>query len=126
MLLVAFSTLAVALTALRRPSKAVATGLEPRISAILGTFLILTVTFLPTVDIDPGLKVVALTIMTIGVGLALYCLVWLGQSYSIMATARKLVTSGPYRFVRHLALYAAELFTISGVTLANFSPCLRC
>jgi protein-S-isoprenylcysteine O-methyltransferase Ste14 len=119
-LLIVFSILALALTVLRRPVKAVAAGLEPRISAILGTFLIITVTLLPPVEVDASVKIVALTLMTIGIGLSLYCLSWLGQSYSIMATARKLVTSGPYRVVRH-PLYAAELLTLVGVALANFS-----
>jgi protein-S-isoprenylcysteine O-methyltransferase Ste14 len=119
-LLVAFSTLAVALTVLRRPSKAAAVGLEPRLSAIIGTFLIVTITLLPPVEVNIPVKVIALIIMTIGVGLSVYCLAWLGQSYSIMATARKLVTGGPYCFVRH-PLYAAELLGIVGITLANFS-----
>jgi protein-S-isoprenylcysteine O-methyltransferase Ste14 len=120
-LAVAFSGLSVALTALRRPSRAVAAGWEPRISAILGTFLILTITFLPPVTMEPSIKVVALTIILVGLVLSVYCLSWLGKSYSVMATARKLVTGGPYRFVRH-PLYAAEFLMMLGITIANFSP----
>ncbi len=45
---------------------------------------------------------------------------WLGQSCAVMAAARKLVTGGPYRFVRH-PLYAAELIMILGLILWNLS-----
>lgn len=120
LLLILFSTVAVALTVLRRPTKIVASGLEPRISAILGTYSVLTISLLPTVNPGAALEAVAVVIMVIGAGLSVYCLIWLGQSYSIMAAARKLVTGGPYRFVRH-PLYAAELLTIFGIALANFS-----
>ena len=38
----------------------------------------------------------------------------LGRSFSVMAEARYLVTSGPYRFVRH-PLYLAEELAVVGV-----------
>jgi protein-S-isoprenylcysteine O-methyltransferase Ste14 len=44
----------------------------------------------------------------------------LGRSLSIMPEARRLVMSGPYRFVRH-PLYAAEEIAILGVWLQFMS-----
>ncbi|RVD65132.1 isoprenylcysteine carboxylmethyltransferase family protein, partial [Mesorhizobium sp. M7A.F.Ca.ET.027.03.2.1] len=45
---------------------------------------------------------------------------WLGRTFSIMATARKLVTSGPYAVVRH-PLYICEAIFVSGVIISHLS-----
>lgn len=119
-LVLVFSALAVVLTILRRPTKAVAPGLEPRVSAILGTFLMLTLPFLPGTETGVDVKLASFGVMTIGVALSIYCLSWLGRSWSIMATARNLVTKGPYGVVRH-PLYASEMITMFGVALGYFS-----
>lgn len=58
--------------------------------------------------------------MIVGLLTSVYCLAWLGRSFAIMATARKLVTGGPYSIVRN-PLYACEMLTISGIVIANFS-----
>ncbi|TLN05572.1 isoprenylcysteine carboxylmethyltransferase family protein, partial [bacterium] len=42
-------------------------------------------------------------------------------SFSITAEARKLVTGGPYRFVRH-PVYLGEMLAAAGVTVWRFSP----
>lgn len=119
-LLIVFSVLAVGLTLFRRPAKAVAQGWEPRVSALLGTYLMVSIPLLDGIDIGPFWSVVAIVVMIAGLAASAYCLAWLGRSYSIMATARKLVTAGPYRVVRH-PLYAAEILTLVGVVIANFS-----
>jgi protein-S-isoprenylcysteine O-methyltransferase Ste14 len=49
-----------------------------------------------------------------GSAAAVIALVRLGRSFSVMAEARRLVTSGPYRFVRH-PLYLAEELAIIGI-----------
>ena len=38
-----------------------------------------------------------------------------------MATARELVTDGPYKIIRH-PLYGAEVITIVGVAIGHWSP----
>ena len=115
-----FALLLVATTVIRLPAKNSAVGLEPRVSAILGTFLTLFLIVLPKGEISAEAKVLAAVIILCGTGLSIYCLYWLGRSFSVMAHARRLVTEGPYSFVRH-PLYAAEMITLMGITLANFS-----
>jgi len=46
---------------------------------------------------------------------------WLGKSFSILAEARRLVTEGPYRVVRH-PLYICEGIATVGVMLQVISP----
>ena len=46
---------------------------------------------------------------------------WLGKSFSILAEARRLVTSGPYRVVRH-PLYLCEGIALLGIALQVISP----
>jgi protein-S-isoprenylcysteine O-methyltransferase Ste14 len=57
----------------------------------------------------------------LGTLLSIYCLYFLGKSFSIMATARSLVSTGPYGIVRH-PLYLAEAITVAGIILAHWSP----
>lgn len=121
LLLITFSGLAALLTVIRNPTKAVASGIEPRISALLGTFLILTLPFLPGAENGVAVQFVALPITFIGLVGAIYCMAWLGRSFAIMAAARNLVTGGPYSVVRH-PLYATELVAIFGVVLSSLSP----
>lgn len=119
-LMLLFSGLAVALTVARRPARGVAQGLEPRISALLGSFLVVSIPLLPSADVGPIWSVVAIVLMIAGLLSSLWCLAWLGRSYSVMATARKLVVEGPYTIVRH-PLYACEMLTIIGVIVAALS-----
>ncbi len=120
LLMVIFGGLAVVLTILRRPAQGVARGIEPRVSAFLGSFLVIGIPLLPTHDVGPFWSAVAMVIMVAGTLLSLWCLAWLGRSYSIMATARKLVVLGPYSVVRH-PLYACEMLAVVGIIIATFS-----
>jgi len=45
----------------------------------------------------------------------------LGRSFSVLPEARALVTSGPYRHVRH-PVYLGEIITYGGLLLASLSP----
>ena len=56
-----------------------------------------------------------------GTSLSFVVLRWLGKSFSILAEARRLVTEGPYRIVRH-PLYLCEGVALVGVTLQVLSP----
>jgi len=46
---------------------------------------------------------------------------WLGRAFSIMPEARRLVTHGPYRVVRH-PLYICEEVAVIGVFIQVLSP----
>ena len=103
-------------TVMRLPPRDTAAGLEPRIMAIAGTFIMMLLIVLPAGTIGPELRLVSAVLILVGTILSVYCIRQLGRSFSIMATARELVTKGPYRVVRH-PLYGAEVVTIFGVVL---------
>jgi len=115
-----FSGLIVALTTIRRAPIAIASGWMPRVAAFLGTFLIIGMPALPAGQIGPFWSSIAIALMLVGLLSSVYSLAWLGRSFAVMATARKLVTGGPYGIVRN-PLYACEMVTILGVVIANFS-----
>ncbi|MEW6641871.1 MAG: isoprenylcysteine carboxylmethyltransferase family protein [Pseudomonadota bacterium] len=96
-------------------------GLEPRISALLGTFFAMSLSLLPEVDLGPILSVVSTMLIIVGAVLSFAVLRWLGKSFSIMAEARRLVTDGPYRLVRH-PLYICEGIALVGRVLQVVSP----
>ncbi len=96
-------------------------GIEPRISALLGTFSAMSLSLLPEVEMGATLSIVSTGLIIIGASLSFVVLRWLGKSFSIMAEARLLVTGGPYRLVRH-PLYICEGIALVGRVLQVFSP----
>ena len=98
-----------------------AKGLEPRISALLGTFLLTGLALLPKANLGPVLSSISTILILVGASLSFLVLRWLGKSFSIMAEARRLVVAGPYRIVRH-PLYLCEGLAILGVMLQVISP----
>jgi len=118
----AFLILIVATAAVRLKPLRSADGIEPRVTAMAGTFaMVLLILITPTIELPPAFKVLALCLTVIGFSLSAYVLYWLGRSFSIMAEARRLVTAGPYAIVRH-PLYVVEEIAVLGVLLFNLSP----
>jgi protein-S-isoprenylcysteine O-methyltransferase Ste14 len=114
----AFAVVAVAATIFRLKPIRSAGGFEPRFTALSGTFLLLLLVLIPPhKELPPVLIAVALSLLIGGTLLAVYVLSWLGRSFSIMAQARKLVTSGPYSFVRHPLYVTEEIATIGLILL---------
>lgn len=112
----------VAATALTRLSPVLkAKGIEPRVSALLGTFLCAGLALLPKTELGPVLSITSTLLIIIGASSSFIVLRWLGKSFSILAEARRLVTSGPYRVVRH-PLYLCEGIALVGVALQVISP----
>jgi protein-S-isoprenylcysteine O-methyltransferase Ste14 len=105
---------------LRVRPKGRAEGVEPRLSALLGTFLIPAAVLFPRRDLSLAGEMVAILLVLGGNLLAVVILVQLGRSFSIMAEARRLVTSGLYRWVRH-PLYLAEELAVIGIVLQFLS-----
>ncbi len=102
-----------------RPA-AKARGIEPRISALIGTFLLTVIVLFPRRELSPGAEMVS-TLLTLGGSIfAVVVLTQLRESFSIMAEARQIVTAGVYSVVRH-PLYLAEEIAAIGVVMQFFS-----
>jgi protein-S-isoprenylcysteine O-methyltransferase Ste14 len=69
---------------------------------------------------NPNILLLASLVTISGIAIAIYSLSMLGRSFSIIPQARKLVQTGPYKFVRH-PVYLGELISILGVVLARLS-----
>ena len=109
------------LMVLRHQPLGKAAGFFPRFAAIAGTFLSLTIVVLPVRDLSVPMHIVSTLLIVGGIGFALYAVLWLGRSLSMMPEARRLVTSGPYYMIRH-PLYLGEAIALVGVTLQYLSP----
>jgi protein-S-isoprenylcysteine O-methyltransferase Ste14 len=114
-----FVVLAASMIARVRPRRQ-AEGVEPRLSALFGTFLIPAVVLFPRRDLSLNGEMIATLLVLAGNALAVLVLVQLGRSFSIMAEARELATSGLYRWVRH-PLYLAEELAVIGIVLQFLS-----
>jgi protein-S-isoprenylcysteine O-methyltransferase Ste14 len=95
-------------------------GLYPRFAAIAGTFSSLGFLLLPPQELSPALYLVSLLLLTAGTIFAIYSMLVLGRSISLVPEARRLVTRGPYALVRH-PLYLGEMVAIAGVALQHLS-----
>ena len=73
-----------------------ARGAEPRISALIGTFLLTVVVLFPRRELSLTAGCVSTLLILAGNALGVFVLVRLRGSFSIMAEARQLVTSGAY------------------------------
>ena len=66
----------------------------------------------------PGIWIFPL--LTAGTIFAIYSMLVLGRSISLVPEARRLVTRGPYALVRH-PLYLGEMVAVAGIGLQHFS-----
>jgi len=97
-----------------------ARGIVPRVMAITGTFFVSLVTFFPRTNLSIAQTAIASSLCLVGTCISIFVLAHLGRSFSLMAEARKLVTSGPYRIVRH-PLYLSEELAAFAVLLQFLS-----
>jgi protein-S-isoprenylcysteine O-methyltransferase Ste14 len=99
-----------------------ASGVWPCAAAILGGFLTLGLLLLDQrTDLPLAAQGAASLLILVGNGAAVYVLTYLGRSFSILPESRRLVTSGPYKTVRH-PLYLAEAVATLGVFVEFLSP----
>lgn len=110
-----------ALILLRPRPLAKAACLQPRISALLGTWLMMGVVLLPVRnDLSSGLYLLSAALGILGDLLAIYVVLHLGRSFSFMAEARGVVAHGPYAIVRH-PLYLAEETALASAVITHLS-----
>ena len=113
--MIAYLVILAATVVVRTPPIGKARGAEPRVSALLGSFLISAVVLFPRRELAPAVSWVSTLLMLLGDSIAAVVLIQLRGSFSIMAEARQVATSGAYRFVRHPLYLAEEIATIGGV-----------
>jgi protein-S-isoprenylcysteine O-methyltransferase Ste14 len=94
----------------------------PRVAALAGTVMLLVVGALPQgarlYSPPSWLGGLSTTISIVAFAMAVYGLLYLRRSLSIIPEVRRLVTGGPYRLVRH-PLYAAEILAACAFVMVN-------
>ena len=117
----AFDLLLVYMLAVRDRPVARAQGLWPRAFGVIGTFMGVGIIQLPVAHLNLPMQILAAVLIGLGSLGSLLVLSRLGKSFSIMPEARKLVTGGPYAWVRH-PLYTVEIITILGTAMQFQGP----
>jgi protein-S-isoprenylcysteine O-methyltransferase Ste14 len=117
----AFDLLLVYLLVVRDRPIAKSRGVLPRFFGVVGTFMGVGILQLPVAHLDLSLQIFAALLIGLGSLGSLLVLWRLGRSFSIMPEARRLVTKGPYAWVRH-PLYAMEMVTIAGTAVQFAAP----
>jgi len=114
-----FMGLVAYLYAVRLPPLTKFAGWLPAAAAVLGSFTTFGLLLLhPRMDLAPSTRLVSSGLIIAGNIFAIYSLRYLGRSFSILPQGRRLVTGGPYRFIRH-PVYLAEAIATMGAMI-NF------
>ena len=116
----AFLGLLIVMFTIRCIPRRAASGFYPRFAAVVGTFLSAGFAVLPPQELSSNLYLASLVLVIAGTAFAIYAVLVLGRSISILPEARKLVTGGPYALVRH-PLYLGEMIAVAGVALQFLS-----
>ena len=117
----AFLLLLMVFFVLRLRPRAKVRGLGARVVAVVGTFSPTLLGVLPRYEESTLLNVASLICVAVGNVLSIYGMIHLSRSASIMAEARHLVTTGPYRIVQH-PVYLFEEIAVVGVLLPFLWP----
>jgi protein-S-isoprenylcysteine O-methyltransferase Ste14 len=116
-----FLAVLVTMFAARRVPQRYAQGLYPRFAAVAGTFISVGIVWLPPRELSSSLYLVSLLLTIGGTAFAVFAVLALARSISIMPEARRLITWGPYTLVRH-PLYLGEMVATAGLALQYLMP----
>ncbi len=118
-----FLALVVALFVIRRRSISGAHAtFVPGLVALVGTFLLNVVAYLPVEDTTSTTALFASSaVVIIGTLWTIWSLAFLGRCFGLFPEARGLVTRGPYHLVRH-PVYLGEIASAVGLLLAKPHP----
>ncbi|HYK80883.1 MAG TPA: isoprenylcysteine carboxylmethyltransferase family protein [Micropepsaceae bacterium] len=98
-----------------------AQGIIPRVIAILASNAQLAFFLLPRAMISLHTEILSAVLISVGAIASVWILIRLRSAFSILPQARALVTTGPYRRIRH-PLYAAEGIASLGIMLQFVQP----
>jgi protein-S-isoprenylcysteine O-methyltransferase Ste14 len=91
----------------------------PGLVALLGTFILTLVAYLPLSSTTATSALLASSVLIIlGTLWTIWSLTALGRCFGLFPEARGLVTSGPYRLVRH-PVYLGEIISAAGLLLVK-------
>jgi protein-S-isoprenylcysteine O-methyltransferase Ste14 len=107
-------TLFAALTLLRTSPIARSQSFLARVVALAGTCAVFGFGLLSHPAPSLFCDLLSAALLVLGGYCVCYVVLWLGRSFSIMPEARRLVTTGPYKYVRH-PLYTAEAVAALGL-----------
>lgn len=116
-----YFAMVIALIFLRRMPAAKSQGLWPRAVALVGSNVLMALLALPKVPLPPVRAALSTALAGGGTLAEILILFWLGRSFSLLPEARRLVTNGPYRRIRH-PLYLAYLVGSLGAMLQFRQP----
>lgn len=105
----------------RRPPVNKAPGLWPRLVAWIGLLAPLALALIPRASLGQTEAIGSALLVFAGTLAGVWAVTHLGRAFSFFPQARTLVTSGPYRFVRH-PLYLAELAIVAGLAIERSQP----
>ena len=119
---VAFLALTVLLFVIRRPVVGRHANWRAGLVALAGTFLLNVVGFLPIESAASTEAIlISAAVIVLGTLFTMWSLATLGRCFGLMPEARGLVTSGPYRWVRH-PVYLGELTSALGMLIVKPHP----
>jgi protein-S-isoprenylcysteine O-methyltransferase Ste14 len=109
-----------ALIILRPPAVARSDGLLPTLAAFVGTYLPWSIPLIGHARHSELLNLSSAVCLVVGGVLTVTTLAHLGRSFSLVPQARRVVSAGPYRWIRH-PLYLSEEIAIMGIALQYLS-----